>query len=76
MVQLIDDLFPVERGLQLVHRLDEKIHVPGLLPLVSLQTMSSRINYNCVITTSAESNARQLSAFVCDGKNEAPSKEI
>ncbi len=36
MVQLIDDLFPVERGLQLVHRLDEEIHVPGLLPLVSL----------------------------------------
>jgi|688.fasta_scaffold418671_1 hypothetical protein len=36
MIQLIDDLLPVERGLQLVHRLDEEIHVPGLLPLVSL----------------------------------------
>jgi hypothetical protein len=36
MVKLIDDLLPVERGLQLVHRLDEEIHVPGLLPLVSL----------------------------------------
>jgi len=36
MVQLVDDLLPVERGLQLMHGLDEVIHVPGLLALVRL----------------------------------------
>ena len=34
MVQLVDNLLPVERGLQLVDGLDEDLDIPGLVRLL------------------------------------------